>query len=129
MEGKRALLSAMILKSFFLLPFKIKVCALANEEFGVVYLEAMAHGEPVIACRGEGIEDVVSNRETGLLVEPKDLGSLVKALDFLISHPQEAQAIGEWAKELVLQEYTWEKSAQKIIKVYQEVLGYRVRDE
>lgn len=93
-----------------------------NEGFGVVYLEAMANGKPVIGCRGEGIEDFVEHGKTGLLVKPRDVDSLVEALDFLLSHPDEAKAMGERARKLVLENYTWEKNVEKTIKVYEEVL-------
>ena len=94
-----------------------------QEGFGVAYLEAMAHGKPVIGCQGEGIADVIKNGETGMLVKPQDGDSLVEALDFLLSHPEEARAIGERAREFVLENYTWEKNAEKTIRVYQEVLN------
>jgi len=96
-----------------------------NEGFGVVYVEAMACGKPVIACHGEGIKDVVTYGETGLLAKPKNVESLVNALDFLLSNPEEAQAMGERAKRLVLESYTWEKNAEKTIKLYEEVLRDR----
>lgn len=96
-----------------------------REGFGVVYLEAMAHGKPVIACRGEGIEDVVTNGETGLLAKPRDVDTLVEAIDFLLSNPEKAKAMGERARKLVLENYTWEKNAEKTIKVYKEVLNVR----
>ena len=94
-----------------------------NEAFGVVYIEAMAQGKPVIGCQGEGIEDFVEDGNTGLLVKPKDVDSLVKALDFLLSHPTEAQKIGKRARGVILESYTWEKNAEKTIEVYQEVLN------
>jgi len=94
-----------------------------REGFGVVYLEAMAHGKPVIGCQGEGIEDVIAHGKNGLLVKPRDIDSLVEALDFLLSHPEEAKAMGERARKLVLENYTWEKNAEKTIKVYKEVLN------
>jgi glycosyltransferase involved in cell wall biosynthesis len=96
-----------------------------DEAFGVVYIEAMASGKPVIACKGQGITDVIKDGETGLLVKPKDVDSLVKAIDFLLSHPEEAKKMGERAKKLVLENYTWEKNAEKTIKVYKEVVGGR----
>ncbi len=96
-----------------------------REGFGVVYLEAMAHGKPVIGCQGEGIEDFVEHGKTGMLVKPRDVDSLVEALDFLLSHPEEAKAMGERARKVVLENYTWEKNAQKTIEVYREVLGER----
>ena len=93
-----------------------------NEGFGVVYLEAMASGRPVIGCAGEGIEDFVEHGKSGLLVKPRDIDSLVTALDYLLSNPGEARAIGERARNLVLENYTWEGNAAKTIKVYEEVL-------
>ena len=96
-----------------------------SEGFGVVYLEAMAHGKPVIGCKGEGIEDFVEHGKTGLLVKPRDVEGLVEALDFLLSHPEEAQAMGKRAQKLVLENYTWEKNAEKTIRVYKEVLNGR----
>ena len=91
-----------------------------NEGFGVVYIEAMAHGKPVIACKGEGIEDVITDKETGLLVNSKDADSLVDAFDFLLSHPEKAQEIGEKGKRTVLENYTWSKNVQKNIEIYGE---------
>lgn len=94
-----------------------------NEAFGVVYIEAMACGKPIIGCEGEGLEDFVRNFETGLLVKPKDVNSLVEAMDFLLSNPDKAKEIGERGRKLVLDNYTWEKNAEKTIRVYQEVLN------
>jgi len=49
----------------------------------------------------------------------------IQAMDYLLSNPDEARAraIGEGARKLVLENYTWEKNAEKTIKVYQEVLN------
>lgn len=94
-----------------------------NEAFGVVYVEAMALGKPVVACRGEGIEDVARHGATCLLAEPQDVDSLTQALDYLLSHPEEARAMGARARELVLTNYTWEKIAERMIELYEEVLG------
>ena len=57
-----------------------------------------------------------------MLVKPRDVDSLVEALDFLLSHPEEAKAMGERGRKLVLENYTWEKNAEKTIAVYEEVL-------
>ena len=89
-----------------------------NEAFGVVYIEAMAHAKPVIACRGEGIDGIIKDKETGILGKPKDVNSLVGALDFLLSNPKKAKEIGERARKLVLKNFTWTRSVQRIIKIY-----------
>jgi glycosyltransferase involved in cell wall biosynthesis len=92
-----------------------------DEGFGIVYLEAMASGKPIIGCAGEGVEDFVEHKRTGWLVKPRDVDSLVEALDYLLSNPQEARAIGERARQVALQ-YTWERNAERTIEVYKEVL-------
>jgi teichuronic acid biosynthesis glycosyltransferase TuaC len=94
-----------------------------QETFGLVYVEAMAHGKPVIGVQGQGVDGIVTHRETGMLVKPRDVGSLVEALDYLLSHPEEARMMGERARKLVLENYTWEKNAEKTIEVYKEVLN------
>ena len=94
-----------------------------NEAFGVVYIEAMAHGKPVIGCQGEGIEDFVEHGKTGLLVKPKDVDSLAKAMDYLLSNPDEARPMGKRARKLVLENYTWKKNVERTIEVYREVFN------
>jgi len=93
-----------------------------QETLGLVYLEVMAHGKPVIGVRGQGIDGIVEHKRNGMLVEPKDIDSLVEGIEYLTNHPQEARKMGERAKELVLENYTWEQNAEKTLKVYQEVL-------
>jgi len=94
-----------------------------QETFGLVYIEAMAHAKPVVAVQGQGVDGIVFHGKTGLLVKPRDVDSLVEALDFLLSHPEEARAMGERARKLVLENYTWEKNAEKTIAIYKEVLN------
>ena len=94
-----------------------------QETFGLVYVEAMAHSKPVVGVQGQGIDGIVEHRKTGMLVKPRDVDSLVEALDFLLSHPEEAKAMGERGRKLVLENYTWEKNAEKTMEVYSSVLG------
>lgn len=93
------------------------------EGFGVVFAEAMVLGKPVIGCKEGVVPDLVQDGKTGLLATQDDIDGLVKGLDFLLSHPKEAQAMGERARKLVLENYTWEKNAEKTIEVYEEVLN------
>ena len=93
-----------------------------REGIGNFYLEAMAQGKPIIACQGEGITDVIENNRTGLLVKPKDVKSVTTAIAFLLENPQKACEIRERAKKLVLKNYTWEKTVQNYIKIYEELL-------
>lgn len=94
-----------------------------KEGFGIVYLEAMARGKPVIACKGEGIEDVIEHKVNGFLVEPHDVDSLIRTIDYILANPESAVNIGKIAQQVVLNRYTWEKNAEKIMCVYKNVLG------
>jgi teichuronic acid biosynthesis glycosyltransferase TuaC len=94
-----------------------------REAFGVVYIEAMACGKPVIACRGEGIEDVIEDGVNGILVEPNDVDDLVKKIELLLSDRKRAEQIGQAGRKLVLEKYTWAENAGKTIALYKEVLG------
>jgi len=94
-----------------------------REAFGVVYIEAMACGKPVIACRGEGIEDVIEDGVNGILVEPNDVDDLVKKIELLLSDRKRAEQIGQAGRKLVLENYTWAENARKTIALYKEVLG------
>ncbi len=94
-----------------------------QETFGLVYIEAMAHGKPVIAVQGQGVDGIVVHGENGLLIKPRDTNTIVEALDYLLSHPEEAKAMGVRARKVVLENYTWERNAEKTIQVYREVLG------
>jgi len=96
-----------------------------QETFGLVYIEAMAHGKPIIGCRGQGVDGIVREKGTGMLADPKDVDSLVEVLDSLLGHPDEARAIGERARRLVLENYTWERNAEKTLDVYKKVLNSR----
>lgn len=94
-----------------------------QETFGLVYVEAMAHAKSVVAVQGQGVDGIVIHGETGLLSRPKDAGSLVEALAFLLSHPEEAAAMGERARSLVLADYTWQNCGRRTAMVYQEVMA------
>lgn len=70
-----------------------------KEGFRVVYLEVMVHGKPVIACRGEGIDGIIRDKENGLLIKPKDIDNLAEAIDFLLSNLKKSKEIGQRAKD------------------------------
>ncbi len=73
------------------------------EGFGIVYLEANACGKPVIGGRSGGIGEAIREGETGFLVDPNSPHEIAEKVIFLLSHPEEAEAIGkrglEWAHE------------------------------
>lgn len=92
-----------------------------DEGFGVVYLEAMIQGKPVVGSLGEGIEDLVKHGQNGFLVKPQDVTELVRVLRYLVTHPDEIRRVGEEARRSVL-DFTWERNAQKYLDLYKKVL-------
>lgn len=68
-----------------------------KEGFGMVYIEAMSKGVPVIGVKGEGIEDAIKSGVNGFLVERKNVDELVKTIDFLIKNPKKRMNIGKCA--------------------------------
>src|SRR3954469_22748566 len=81
-----------------------------GEGFGLVYLEAMRAGKPVLAARGSAAEEIVVDGATGLLVDADDREELRDALGRLLDHPGEAKRMGEagferWRKELGIERF------------------------
>jgi glycosyltransferase involved in cell wall biosynthesis len=70
------------------------------EGFGVVYIEAMACGKPVIASNSRGPDEIV-NRDVGLLVDPNSLEDIEKSIEHLLNHYQEydPQKISDYARD------------------------------
>jgi phosphatidylinositol alpha-1,6-mannosyltransferase len=77
------------------------------EGFGIVFLEAAAHGLPVIAGRGWGTEEAVVDGVTGLLVKP-DAESVAKALGELLSDEDLRQRLGDAGRKRVEKDFKWE---------------------
>ncbi|MCH5138207.1 glycosyltransferase family 4 protein [Clostridiaceae bacterium UIB06] len=93
-----------------------------QEGFGIVYIEAMNNGVPVIGVKGQGIEDVIIDKENGFLVEPHSIEDLVKTIEYILNNKEEARRIGEEGRKTVLSEYTWRRNAQKTIDIYNSIV-------
>jgi glycosyltransferase involved in cell wall biosynthesis len=79
------------------------------EGFGLVLIEAMAAGAPVIATNVGGIRDVVQANETGLLVPPGNAAMLANAIKRMIQDPQLRQRLAANAARDVRERFTWER--------------------
>lgn len=93
-----------------------------QEGFGVVYVEAMAHGVPVIACQGQGIADIIRDGENGILVPPRDSGALEAALDRLLTEDDLRLSMGCRGRELVVQGLTWQHNAERVMALGRELM-------
>lgn len=79
-----------------------------SEGFGVVFLEAMSHGKPVVAANSGGAPEVVEDGVTGLLVEYGDISTLASSLTRLLTDREGRHRIGEAGRRRVAAQYTFE---------------------
>ena len=94
-----------------------------REPFGLVYLEAMNAGLPVVALNLGAPRDFVVNGETGFLVEPHDIPGLAGALENLVANSKLCAMMGKRARDRVSAEYTWEVTQARMAKAMREVMG------
>jgi alpha-1,6-mannosyltransferase len=93
-----------------------------KETFGLVILEAMACGRPVIAARAGAIPEFVDN-SVGVLAEPNNVESMAEAIASL--YERDLDAIGEAARSRVLRKFTWNRAFQQQVAAYASLVGSR----
>ena len=91
------------------------------EAFGIVGLEGMASGKPLILSDIPGVRDVISEKE-GYIVEPLDPNAIAKALDKIWNAPEMAREMGERGRLRVEKLFSWEKVAKDIESVFTDIL-------
>jgi glycosyltransferase involved in cell wall biosynthesis len=87
------------------------------ESFGMSIIEAMAAGVPVVAARGGAVADLVSDRETGLVVDSGNPAALAAALMGLFSNPGLRSSIASEALRQVRQ-FSWETICSALMQLY-----------
>lgn len=94
-----------------------------SEAFGLVQVEAMVFGKPVINTNlKSGVPYVSLNGETGITVEPRNIEQLRTAIQSILNDHQMAERYGTNAKNRALQFFTKEKMVNTIIDIYQDIL-------
>jgi glycosyltransferase involved in cell wall biosynthesis len=102
--------------------FVLPSVSMAQEGFGMVLLEAMACGKPVICTDIVGVADEVKAEGAGLIVEPSNVDQLAGAICHLLQNGSFAQKMGEVGRRLVEERYGWEKVAKRVEEVYEELI-------
>jgi glycosyltransferase involved in cell wall biosynthesis len=98
------------------------------EAFGVVQIEAMACGKPVISTSlDSGVPWVNQHDRTGLVVPPGDAAALARAIGALACDPARRRRLGEGGRARVEREFTVERMAERVGALYEEVLGDAAR--
>jgi glycosyltransferase involved in cell wall biosynthesis len=91
-----------------------------NEPFGMVIVEAMASGLPVIATRSGGIPEIVKDGETGILAERGDSDGLAAAIMRLLENDTLAESMGSAGRKRATELFSWERIAERMLSVYQQ---------
>ena len=92
------------------------------EAFGIVGLEGMASGKPLILSDIPGVRDVISEKE-GYIVEPLDPSAIAEALDKIWNAPEMAREMGKRGRLRVEKLFSWEKVAKDIENIFTDVLA------
>jgi glycosyltransferase involved in cell wall biosynthesis len=90
------------------------------EGLGCVYLEAMASGKTVIACRGQGIDEVIDHGSNGWLIPIDGLEDLVQGLQALLGDAELRSRIGRAARQTILDKLTMSDQARNLMRIYEE---------
>jgi glycosyltransferase involved in cell wall biosynthesis len=101
-----------------------------QEPFGMVVLEAMACGTPVVATRVGGIPEILMPMQEGLLVEPERPGEMARAIERLVHDGALREAMGRRGRAKVLHGFTWDTVAERYEQAYSRALrtaGHRHR--
>jgi glycosyltransferase involved in cell wall biosynthesis len=91
------------------------------EGFGKTIIEAGAMQKPIVASNISPADELVVNKETGLLVEASNVGELVNAIEYLIDNPAERERIGENARRWVNTNFPKEKCINAILETINKV--------
>ncbi|HEY6766461.1 MAG TPA: glycosyltransferase family 4 protein [Candidatus Sulfotelmatobacter sp.] len=93
-----------------------------QQTWGLVVLEAMACGCPVLVSRGAGVQEVLTHGENALLFPPRNPQALAAQIEALANQPELKRMIAESGMRLARETYNWDRFADQICRVCQEVI-------
>ncbi|MCV7343411.1 glycosyltransferase [Mycolicibacterium rhodesiae] len=103
----------------------VVLCTPWSEGFGIVPLEAMACGVPVVASAVGGMRDTVVHDVTGYLVPPRDPRAIAAATSAMLNDAFLRRSRGLAGRDRVCARYTWDGIADEMLRIYQELLADR----
>jgi len=94
-----------------------------NEPFGIVIVEAMIAGKPVIVCDSGGPPEIVEDGVTGLIVPTRKVGPLADALVTLLSDPVRAHEMGRRGRKRAVEHFDIRRSVRDIEDIYRQIMA------
>ena len=91
-----------------------------KETFGIVFLEAMHYGLPIITTNVSAMPELIEEGKNGFLVPPADSQSLAKAISKLIENPDLIEQMGEAGRKKVATSYFWEQTCSGFASIINE---------
>ena len=92
-----------------------------REGLPISYLEAMGMGCAIVGTATEGIAEVVTSEENGILVQPGDYDTIAAQVCACIENPAKASSIAQAGRETA-QNMTWNHNAQELLALFQELI-------
>jgi glycosyltransferase involved in cell wall biosynthesis len=92
-----------------------------KETFGIVFLEAMHYGLPIVTTNVSAMPELITDGENGLLVPPADSQALAKALSKLVENPELREQLGERGRQRIKNAYYWEQTSSKFLSLVQSI--------
>jgi glycosyltransferase involved in cell wall biosynthesis len=102
----------------FLSTLDVFAFASRSEGFGQVVIEAMAAGKPVVTSRIPSLTEIVTEGETGFLVNPDDPRTFAEAITWCLAHPKQADEMGRRGQERVYNYFSAEKMKDATLSLY-----------
>ena len=92
------------------------------ESFGIIFIEAMRYGKPVIGCRSGGMPEVIGDGEAGLLCEPGDASDFERCLDILLADAVLREKLGEQGRQRQRRLFSEESMCRGSVEIYRKMI-------
>ncbi|WP_414526429.1 glycosyltransferase family 4 protein [Nodularia chucula] len=106
------------------------VCVVPShyEPFGLVAIESMASGTPVVASDVGGLQFTVVHEVTGLLAPPQNIAAFTAAIDRILLNPQWGEELGKAGRNRVESKFSWDGVATQLGELYSQILQQKVKE-